>query len=125
VLLSFLSLFLGLSHASKPSPTRPFVARAFQSPFPPNSSGSLSGVAVTAKDGLFYLNAASSSTKRIRDAASDSKKKETVFWVDIQGQAWLVCLILLLFPLDTFPLRTFHSAPFFISFSSPPPVVEQ
>lgn len=99
ILLSVLTLFLGLTRAAKPSPTRPFIAYAFQSPFPPNTAGSLSGVPVTAKDGLLYLNGPAANTSTIAFSSPNPNRKDTVFWVDIQGQAWLVsyCSTLLAF----------------------------
>ncbi|KAH8594762.1 hypothetical protein B0O99DRAFT_595249 [Bisporella sp. PMI_857] len=77
-------LLLPLALAAKPTPVRPFIAAAFQSPYPSGSPGSLSGVPVTASGGKFYLNPDTSGPK-----VTSSNGTQTVFWVDLYGQAWL------------------------------------
>ncbi|KAF4637176.1 hypothetical protein G7Y89_g917 [Cudoniella acicularis] len=66
---------------SDPTPTRKFTLAAFESPWPAGStnpaSHNITGLAVEAKDGSFYLNPA------------DKNPPTAVFWVDEIGQTFL------------------------------------
>jgi hypothetical protein len=53
-MISLLFLFLPFSLANpKPTPTLPFTVAAFQSPFPPTASNSVTGLRISASDGFF------------------------------------------------------------------------
>jgi hypothetical protein len=90
ILLLFLLSFSLAS--SKPSPTRPFTVAAFQSPYPPTASNSVTGMLMYASNGLFYAS-------RVDNTSTGCGKlkgskcpigNETVIWVDREGKAFLV-----------------------------------
>lgn len=95
------------SNSQNPTPTRPFTVAAFQSPYPPGTTNSLSGVTLRAQGGSFWLNPSNPSPSTSSDANGGDGKgghppgNETVLSVDRDGHAFLVrvSLILLLFSL--------------------------
>jgi hypothetical protein len=78
-------------------PTRLFTAAAFLSPYPAGTSGTISGVALRAQGGSFYLDPTKSKPNTGCGSLGNggySKKcppgNETVLWVDRWSQTWLV-----------------------------------
>jgi len=84
---------------SRPEPSRRlFTVAAFYSPYPPGTPGQISGTEMRAEGGTFWLDP---QNPLPNTECGDSSKqgdcppgKETVLWVDHNGQAWLVSLAL-------------------------------
>jgi hypothetical protein len=93
-MISLLFLFLPFSLANpKPTPTLPFTVAAFQSPFPPTASNSVTGLHIYASNGFFWADRTRAIPKTGCGELRGSKclaGNETVLWVDREGKAFLV-----------------------------------
>jgi len=92
-IITLLLLFrFSLAHYNTaPTPTLPFTAAAFQSPYPAGTG--VTGFVVYASGGFFYAGQTISGTKPQCGQLKGGKcpaGDETVFWVDREGHAFLV-----------------------------------